>query len=115
MAAAKADFAHPLCGPERWKLSGVKIIATRHGPPFPKGASKIDGEVRLTDEQAALCRMLLCQELLKVSNLSASGKDCNGRKLIDQTKQSLMVFSSRLQLTLLALGMTSRELADIVR
>jgi hypothetical protein len=33
----------------------------------------------------------------------ASGKDCNGRMLIDQSKRSLMVFSSRLQLTLLAL------------
>jgi hypothetical protein len=92
-----------------------EIIATWHRPPFPKGASKIDGELKLTDEQAALCRTLLCQELMKVSNLLASGKDCNGRKLIDQTKQSLMVFSSKLQLTLLALGMTSRELADIVK
>jgi hypothetical protein len=72
-------------------------------------------EVRLTDEQATLCRTLLCQELMKVSNLLASNKDCNGRKLIDQTKQSLMVFSSKLQLTLPALGMTSKELADIVK
>jgi hypothetical protein len=52
---------------------------------------------------------------MKVSNLLASGKDCNGRMLIDQSKQSLMVFSSRLQLTLLALGMTSRDLADVVK
>jgi hypothetical protein len=99
-----------------WTFTLAKeIIATRHGPPFPKGASKIDGELRLTDEQAALCRTLLCQELMKVSNLLDSGKDCHGRKLIDQTKRSLMVFSSKLQVTLLALGMTSRELADIVK
>jgi hypothetical protein len=52
---------------------------------------------------------------MKVSSLLASGKDGDGRKLIDQTKQSLMVFISRLQLTLLALGMTSRELAGIVK
>jgi hypothetical protein len=108
-----------LCAFTLWARSvepvGCKKIAAWHGSPFPKGASKIDGEVRLTDEQAALCRTLLCQELMKASNLLASGKDCNGRKLIDQTKQSLMVFSSRLQLTLLALGMTSRELADIVK
>jgi hypothetical protein len=45
------------------------MIAAWHGPPFPKGASKINGDIRLTDEQAALCRMLLCQELMKVSNL----------------------------------------------
>lgn len=96
------------------ELSKEKF-ATWHGPPFPKGASKIDGELRLTDEQAALCRTLLCQELMKVSNLFASGKDCNGRKLIDQTKRSLMVFSSKLQQTLLALVMTSREKADIVK
>jgi hypothetical protein len=82
---------------------------------FPKGASKINGEVRLTDEQAALCRTLLCQELMKVSSLLASGKDGEGRNLIDQTKQSQMVFSSRLQQTLLALGMTSGELAGIVK
>jgi hypothetical protein len=92
-----------------------EIIAAWHGSPFPEGASNINGEVRLTDEQAALCRTLLCQELMKISNLLASGKDCNGRKLIDQSRQSLMVFSSRSQLTLLALGMTSRELADIVK
>jgi hypothetical protein len=78
-----------------------EIIAAWHGSPFPKGASKIDGEVRLTDEQAALCRTVLRQELMKVSNLLGSDKDCNGRKLIDQTKQLLIVFSSRLQLTLL--------------
>jgi hypothetical protein len=51
---------------------------------------------------------------MKVSTLLASGKDASGRMLIDQSKQSLMVFSSKLQLTLLALGMTSGELADIV-
>jgi hypothetical protein len=85
------------------------------GPPLPKGASEINGEFRLTDEQAALCRTLLCQELMKVSNLLASGKDCNGRKLIEQSKHSLMGISSRLQLTLLALGMTSRELAGILK
>jgi hypothetical protein len=97
------------------ETDGCRMIAAWHGPPFPKGASKINGEVRLTDEQAALCRTLLCQELMKASNLLVSGKDCSGRKLIDQTKQSLMVFSSRLELTLLALGMTSTELAGIVK
>jgi len=108
-----------LCASTLWARSmetdGCRMIAAWHGPPFPKGASKINGEVRLTDEQAALCRTLLCQELMKASNLLVSGKDCSGRKLIDQTKQSLMVFSSRLELTLLALGMTSTELAGIVK
>ena len=101
-------------GPIGWKLSG-RMVAVWHGPPFSKGASKIKGEVRLTDEQAALCRSILCQELMKVSSLLASGKDGSGRNLIEQSKQSLMGFRSRLQLTLLALGMTSRELADIVK
>jgi hypothetical protein len=54
------------------------MITAWYGPLFPKGASKINGEVRLTDEQATLCRTLLCQELMKVSNLLASNKDCNG-------------------------------------
>jgi len=81
----------------------------------PHVASKIKGEVTLTDEQADICRTVLCQELMKVLSLLASGKDGGGRKLIDQSKQSLMGFSSTLQLTLLALGMTSRELSDIVK
>jgi hypothetical protein len=49
------------------------------------------------------------------SSLLASGKDGNGRKLIEQSRQSLMGIGSRLQLTLLALGMTSRELSDILK
>jgi hypothetical protein len=115
MTVAKASFAHPTLWARAVETVESEIIATWQRPHFPKGASNINGEVRLTDEQAALCRTLLCQELMKASNLLVSGKDCNGRKLIDQTKQSLMVFSSRLQPTLLALGMTSRELADIVK
>ena len=94
---------------------GCRMIAAWHGPPFPKGASKIKGEVTLTDEQAGICRTILCQELMKVSSLLASGKDGSGRKLIEQSRQSLMGIGSRLQLTLLALGMTSRELSDIVK
>jgi len=41
------------------------MIAAWHGP-FPKGASKIKGEVTLSDEQANVCRTVLCQELMKV-------------------------------------------------
>ena len=108
-----------LCASTLWARSvetdGCRMISAWHGSPFPKGASKINGEVRLTDEQAALCRTLLCQELMKVSSLLASGKDGEGRNLIEQSKHSLMGISSRLQLTLLALGMTSRELAGIVK
>jgi hypothetical protein len=52
---------------------------------------------------------------MKVSSLLASGKDGDGRKLIEQSKHSLMGISSKLQITLLALGMTSRELAGIVK
>jgi hypothetical protein len=44
-----------------------------------------------------------------------SGKDGSGRKLIEQSKQSLMGIGSRLQLALLALGMTPRELSDILK
>src|ERR1700731_4541442 len=111
MTAVRASFECPL-GPDRLETVGCRMIAAWHGPPFPKGASKINGDIRLTDEQAALCRTLLCQELMKVFSLLASGKDGEGRNLIGQSKQSLMGISSRLQLTLLALGMTSRELAD---
>jgi hypothetical protein len=115
MTAVRASFESLPFGPDRLETVGCRMIAAWHGPPFPKGASKINGEVRLTDEQAALCRTLLCQELMKVSGLLASGKDGDGRKLIEQSKHSLLGISSRLQLTLLALGMTSRELAGIVK
>jgi hypothetical protein len=97
------------------KTDGCRMTAAWHGPTFPKGASKINGEVRLTDEQAILCRVVLCQELMKASSLLASGKDSGGRKLTDQSRQRLMAFSSKLQMTLLALGLTSTELAGIVK
>ena len=115
MRAAKASFCVSTLWARSVETDGWRMIAAWHGSPFPKGASKINGEVRLTDEQAALCRTLLCQELMKVSSLLASGKDGEGRNLIGQSKQSLMGISSRLRLTLLALGMTSRELAGILK
>jgi hypothetical protein len=62
------------CGLDIVETVGCRMIAAWHGPPFPKGASKIKGEVTLTDEQADVCRTILCQELMKVSSLLASGK-----------------------------------------
>jgi hypothetical protein len=92
-------------------VTGGKRFSIQHGDTRGTSAATTTP----TDEQAALCRSILCQELMKVSSLLASDKDGDGRKLIEQSKQSLMGVSSRLQLTLLALGMTSRELAVMVK
>jgi hypothetical protein len=51
---------------------------------------------------------------MKISNLIATGKDGTGQGLTSGAIKELLFFGSRLQLTLLALGMTSGELADIV-
>jgi hypothetical protein len=91
------------------------MIAAWHGPRFPIELPKSKAKLHLTDEQADICRTILCQEPMKVSSLLAGGKMAGGRKLIEQSKQSLMGIGSRLQLALLALGMTSRELSDIVK
>ena len=72
-------------------------------------------EVTLTAEQADLCRTVLCQNLMKVSRLLATGKDGSGNKLTRHSRRELMGYSSRLQLTLMALGMTSAELEGIVK
>jgi hypothetical protein len=57
--------------------------------------------------------MVLCLELMKISSLVATGKDGTGQGLTSGAIKELLVFSSRLQLTLQALGMNSRELAGI--
>jgi hypothetical protein len=72
-------------------------------------------EVTLTPEQAELCRAILSQDLMKVSGLLGKGIDGSGNKLSRHGRRELMGFSSRLQLTLLALGMTSSELEGIVK
>jgi hypothetical protein len=95
------------------ELSGVRRLQ----PVTDRSSERsfqIKGEVILTDEQAALCRAVLCQELMKISNLIATGKDGTGQGLTSGAIKELLFFGSRLQLTLLALGMTSGELADIV-
>jgi hypothetical protein len=72
-------------------------------------------EVTLTAEQAYLCCTILCQELMTVSGLLGKGVDGSGNKLTRHTRRELMGYSSRLQLTLMALGMTSAELEGIVK
>jgi hypothetical protein len=72
-------------------------------------------EVRLTREHVQLCRSILCHELIKISRLLAGGEDESGRKFTKKSKIELVSFCARLRLTLIALGMTSRELDLIVK
>jgi hypothetical protein len=71
--------------------------------------------VTLTGEHVHLCRAVLCQELMKVSELIASGKDGSGDKLTKHSWRELIGFSNKLQLTLLVFGLTSSQLEDMVR
>ena len=72
-------------------------------------------EVTLTPEQAELCRVVLSQSLMKVSGLLGKGVDASGNQLDADGRRELMGYSSRLQLTLMALGMKSYELEGIVK
>jgi hypothetical protein len=81
---------------------------------FPKGVRKIKEEVTLTAVQAALCQTVLSQALMKVSVLLGSGKEANGDPLGALGERALIDFRAQLQLTLMALGMSSEELADII-
>jgi hypothetical protein len=72
-------------------------------------------DVTLNAEQAGLCCTVLCRELMTVSGLLGKGIDGSGNKLTRHSRRELMGYSSRLQLTLMALGMTSSQLEDIVK
>jgi hypothetical protein len=77
-------------------------------------SSRFKSEVTLTAEQADLCRAILCPELIKISRTLASGKDEHARKLTQKSKRELSSYSTRVQLVLIALGMTARQLEKIV-
>jgi hypothetical protein len=72
-------------------------------------------QVTLTKDQALLCATVLSQNLMKVSSLLGKGIDGSGNPLDDDARRELVGYSSRLQLTLMALGLTSSELEDIVK
>jgi hypothetical protein len=70
--------------------------------------------ITLTGEHVGLCRALLCQDLLKVSEMLASGKSVNGRKLTEARRRELVGFSIRLQLTLMVFGLSSSQLENLI-
>jgi hypothetical protein len=72
-------------------------------------------EITLPAEDVSLCRAVLSQDLMKVSSRLAIGKDGRGEELTRENRLELMGFSSRVQLTLIALGMNPAEIAQIVR
>jgi hypothetical protein len=69
----------------------------------------------LPAEDAFLCRAVLSQDLMKVSKLLASGKDADGEELTRDNRLELMGYSSRLQLTMISLGLDSVEIGRIVK
>jgi hypothetical protein len=70
--------------------------------------------VTLAGEHVGLCRAVLCNDLMRVSELLASGKDGSGDQLTTHSKRELLGFSNKLQLTLLVFGLTSTELEKMV-
>jgi hypothetical protein len=76
--------------------------------------NSMNNEVTLTGPQADICRTVLCQSLMKTCQLLGEDKDGSGYKLHAKGRYDLTRFSMELQMTLLALGMTSEELAKIV-
>jgi hypothetical protein len=53
--------------------------------------------------------------MMKVSKLLASGKDADGEELTRDNRLELMGYSSRLQLTMISLGLDSAEIERIVK
>jgi hypothetical protein len=62
-----------------------------------------------------LCKAALCRDLVRVLSLLACKKDEIGQDLTAKTERELMSLASRLQLTLLAFGMTSEDLEKILK
>jgi hypothetical protein len=72
-------------------------------------------EITLSDEQVLLCQAVLSQDLMKISSFLASGKDGRGENLTRNVRRELLGYSSRLQLTLLALGLDSAQIERVVQ
>jgi len=73
-----------------------------------------DDQVILTRRQADLCQSYLEEELEFVSMLIAKGQDEDGNPLDYEHRLYKVRDSIDLQTTLLALGMSSEEIAKIV-
>jgi hypothetical protein len=72
-------------------------------------------EVTLSVQQVQLCTAVLSQDLMKTCALLGKDEDASGNPLDDEGRYELTRLSMELQLTLLALGMTSDQLARIVK
>jgi hypothetical protein len=70
--------------------------------------------VTLTGEHVGLCRAVLCNDLMRVSELLAGGKDGSGDDLTTHSRRELVGYSNRLQLSLLVFGLTSSQLEKMV-
>jgi hypothetical protein len=68
----------------------------------------------LPAEDVLLCHAVLSQDLMKVSKLLASGKDADGEELTRDNRLELVGYISRLQQTMIALGMTSEQIELLV-
>jgi hypothetical protein len=72
-------------------------------------------EITLAGESLILCRAVVAQDLMKVTQLLASEKDGAGRKLTDHSRRELLGYSNRLQLLSLSLGTTSENIEATVK
>jgi hypothetical protein len=69
----------------------------------------------LTEQQARLCSSLLSRALMDTQELLATGKDASGVNLTTKGTRELTSFSTELQLTLLAIGMTPDQLSGMLK
>jgi hypothetical protein len=72
-------------------------------------------EITLPAEDVFLCRAVLSQELMKISELLSSGKDPDDEELTRDLRLELMGYSNRLQLAMISLGMDSAEIERIAK
>jgi hypothetical protein len=71
-------------------------------------------EVTLSADHVFICCRCLSKDLWETTESLASGKDANGTELSEGERTQLRNQSTHLQLTLLALGMTSQEIQELV-
>ena len=72
-------------------------------------------KVTLVGEQAKLCRAVLIEKLIYYSDLLANGKDETGNESTPESKRLLTDISLNLQLVLMAFGLSSSDLEEIIK
>jgi hypothetical protein len=71
-------------------------------------------EVTLSADHVFICCRCLSKDLWETTERLANGKDAGGTELTPESEMDLRSYNSHLQLTLLALGITSQEIQELV-